>query len=189
MVKYTNKPIAITGPHPVRGFTMLEIIVVLAIAAILAMGTIPSLKDAIERNGRESAMQNLITAISVARTEAVTQGRTVAICRSINQAACAASTGGDWDDGWIIFSDTGVAGTLDGTDALVRVYGPSNDQSVIKLQTRTNGTFASDYLQFNSDGFLKNSSTPCSHCPPQPSPSPLRQSVTVLAWVTASLRA
>jgi len=99
--------------------------VVLAIAAILAMGTIPSLKDAIERNGRESAMQNLITAISVARTEAVTQGRTVAICRSINQAACAASTGGDWDDGWIIFSDTGVAGTLDGTDALVRVYGPS----------------------------------------------------------------
>ncbi len=138
---------------------MLELMIVLGIAAILAAGAVPSMRDAIDRNGRETAMQNLITAISVARTEAVTQGRNVSICRSTNQSTCAATTGSDWDDGWIVFSDTGTAGTIDGTDALVRVYGVSNDQSVITLKTRANGSFTGDYLQFNANGFLNNSTT------------------------------
>ncbi len=135
---------------------MLELMIVLAIAALLAAMAAPGLKDTLERNARESAMQDIVSAIGNTRSEAVTQGRTVTICRSTNQTSCAASTGGDWNAGWIIFTDAGTAGVLDGTDALVRVHGASNGQSVIKLETRANGYFTGDFLQFNSNGFLSN---------------------------------
>jgi len=140
---------------------MLELMIVLAVVAILAAGAAPGLKDSIERNARESAMQTLISAIGVARSEAVLESRTVSICRSTDQATCAASTGGDWNGGWIIFSDTvgSTQGQVDGSDALVRIYGASNGQSVIKLETRLNGSFTGDYLQFNSSGFLNNSTS------------------------------
>ena len=156
MVKDTNKPAPAYRLPDQQGYTMVELMVVVAIVAVLALGAAPSLRDSLDRNGRESAMQTLISAISVARSEAVSQGRIVTFCSSTNQANCAASTGGDWDDGWIVFSDGSTAGTLDGTDALVRIWGPSNDQSVITLKTRANGSFTGDYLQFNSSGILSN---------------------------------
>jgi type IV fimbrial biogenesis protein FimT len=159
MVKDTNKPATAPSLHNLQGYTMVELMVVVAIVAILALGAAPSLKDSLDRNGRESAMQTLITAIGVARSEAVSQGRTVSICRSTDQATCAATTGSDWNDGWIVFSDSNPAGVLGAGDTLLRIYGASNGQSVIKLETRVNGTFAGDYLQFNASGFLNNSTT------------------------------
>lgn len=144
----------------VRGYTMLELMVVVGIAAILAAMTVPSLQDTIERNAREAAMQDITTGISLARSEAVAQGRSVSICRSTNQTACAAGAGGaDWDDGWIIFSDSGTAGSLGSGDTLLQVHGPSNNQSKITLLSRTNSNFSGDFLQFNRDGFLNNSTT------------------------------
>ena len=138
---------------------MIELMVVLGIAAILAISSIPGLQDSVERNAREAAMQEVTTGISLARSEAVSQARNISICRSSNQSACAASTGADWDDGWIVFADAGTAGILDGSDTLLQVHGPSNNQSKITLKTRANGDFTGDYLQFNRDGFLNNSTT------------------------------
>lgn len=141
------------------GYTMIELMVVLGIAGILAVMTVPGLQSSVERNAREASMQDITTGISLARSEAVSQARTISICRSINQTTCAAETGADWDDGWIVFSDAGAAGTIDGGDTLLQVHGPSNNQSKITLKTRANGNFTGDYLQFNRDGFLNNSTT------------------------------
>ncbi|MES2606992.1 MAG: GspH/FimT family pseudopilin [Pseudomonadota bacterium] len=155
----TQKSIRVST-QSVHGYTMLELMVVVGITAILAVMTVPGMQDSIERNAREASMQDITTAISLARSEAVAQGRSVSICRSTNQAACAAGAGGaDWDDGWIIFSDSGTAGTLGSGDTLLQVHGPSNNQSKITLKNRTNGNFTGDFLQFNRDGFLNNSST------------------------------
>lgn len=137
---------------------MLEILVVLAIVGILAALTAPSFTDSIRRNARDGAMLDLVSSIGLARSEAITRAATVSICRSTNQTACAGSTGADWDDGWIIFSDTGTVGTVDGTDVVIEVQGPGNDQTKTTLKTRANGNFTGDFLRFNTNGFLENSS-------------------------------
>jgi len=142
-----------------RGYTMLELLVTMGIVGILAMMAAPSFQESLRRNAREAAMLELTSALSLTRSEAVLRAVNVSICRSVNQTACAASTGGDWDDGWIVFSDTGTAGVVDGTDVLVQARVTGNALTSIELFTRANGNFTGDFLQFNEDGFLENSTT------------------------------
>ena len=146
------------GPRS-AGYTMLELLVVLGIVGVLAVIAAPSFQDSIRRNGRDSAMLDLMSSLALARSEAITQSRVVAICRSTDSAACAASTGSDWDDGWIVFTDSGTKGVVTAGDTLLQVYGPGNDQAKVLLKTRLNGNFTGDYLRFDADGFLENSST------------------------------
>ena len=143
-----------------RGYTLLELLVVIGIVGFLAMMTIPSFQDTIRRNAREGAMLELTTAIALARTEAVTQALDVSICRSTDSATCAAGGGGaNWDAGWIIFSDAATAGTVDVDDTLLQVQGSGNGVTTITLQTRLNADFAGDFLRFDEDGFLNNTTS------------------------------
>lgn len=141
------------------GYTLLEIMVALAVIVILATLTAPSFQDSLLRNSREAAMLELMSALALARSEAVTQSRTLTICRSLDQATCAGSSGDDWDSGWIIFTDSGVAGEVNANDTLVAVQGPGKQQTTIILQTSSNSNIAGDYLQFDTSGFLKSAST------------------------------
>lgn len=142
-----------------QGYTLVEILLVIGVVAILAVMTVPGLQDSLSRNARESAALELVSSLGLARSEAVTRSQLVSICRSTNQTACAGSSGSSWNDGWIIFVDTGVAGTVDGADSIVEVQGAGNVPVNIILKTRVNGNFTGDFLQFDEDGFLKNSTT------------------------------
>ncbi|MFB1487585.1 MULTISPECIES: GspH/FimT family pseudopilin [unclassified Thiocapsa] len=86
-----------------RGFTLLELMVTVAIAAILLTLGVPSFRDLVQNNRAATQVNALVTALSLARSEAVRRGQHVSICPSTDQETC---TGGDdWDDGWIVFVD------------------------------------------------------------------------------------
>ncbi len=87
-----------------RGFTLLELMVTVAIAAIVLTLGVPSFRDLVQNNRAATQVNALVTALSLARSEAVRRGQHVSICPSTDQETC---TGGDdWDDGWIVFVDT-----------------------------------------------------------------------------------
>jgi len=143
-----------------RGYTLIEVMVIMGIVGVMAAVAIPGLQDSVERNARESAVQDVMTAVQLTRSEAVAGARNVSICRSTNQTSCAGGSGGaDWNGGWIIFTDGGTAGTLGTGDTLLQVHGVGNNQSKITLKTSANGNFSGDYLQFDKDGFLRTSTT------------------------------
>lgn len=106
--------------HSSAGFTLVELIVVMAIIGILATIAIPSFRGFTDGSNVTAAVNDLVSAFNLARSEAVTRSTNVSVCKSANQTACV--TTGNWDQGWIVFTDANADGTVNGTDAVLRVY-------------------------------------------------------------------
>jgi len=87
-----------------RGFTLVELIVALAVAAILLAMAVPSLGDLLRNNRLAAANNELVTSLNVARAEALRRGRPVTVCASADQRSCASSN--NWATGWVVFEDT-----------------------------------------------------------------------------------
>src|SRR6185369_496626 len=85
------------------GFTMIELMVTIAIMAILAAIAAPSFNEAILSNKLAGYANNFVASAQLARSEAVKRNKPVRICRSANGTSCA--TSGTWRQGWIVFSD------------------------------------------------------------------------------------
>ena len=116
--------------HGARGFTLIELMTAILVLAILMGMGIPSYRE-MARNNRVTASTNdLVTALSMARSEALRRSVPVSVCASTTGTSCvtAADTLTDWTTGWIVFTDTGTAGTVDGGDAPIQQWGaPSGD--------------------------------------------------------------
>ncbi len=97
-----------------RGFTLVEVLVVMTISAILIAAAVPSFQWMMARNRVSDATNLLLSNIEFARLEAARRGNTVVICRTLDPnappatlACSSASTatvdGNDWAVGWIVF--------------------------------------------------------------------------------------
>lgn len=103
-----------------RGFTLIELMVTLAIMVVMLSWAVPSFRTIIQNNRITTQANEFLSAISIARSEAIKRGVSVSLCSSTDQATCSGAA--TWENGWIVFSDgTGVPGALDGTDTILRV--------------------------------------------------------------------
>jgi len=145
------------GARSAAGYTLLELMVVISIVGFMSLIAVPGMQDSMRRNAKESEILDLMSAIALARSEAVSQSRLVSICRSTNGAQCAdPSSGANWNAGWIIFTDAGTAGTVDAAlgDSALRVGQASDTGSVITLHKSNNLAFTKDFVQFRRDGSI-----------------------------------
>jgi type IV fimbrial biogenesis protein FimT len=83
-----------------RGFTLIEMMITLTIAAILLVIGIPSFRDASVGSRLRDIASDLNASVQVARGEAIKRNVPVTLCRSADGAACADDD--DWGQGWII---------------------------------------------------------------------------------------
>jgi type IV fimbrial biogenesis protein FimT len=101
-------------PRGLRGFTMVELMVVLVIAGILLGIGAPALTELIRRNRVVAEVNNLRASLSNARSEALAQRAFVTVCPTNGGAACADTT--DWAPGFIAFVDFDGDSVLDAAD-------------------------------------------------------------------------
>ena len=107
-----------------RGVTLIELLVTITVLSIVLGLGIPALRDFVLNNRQISAVNQMVASMQYARTEAVARNGFVSLCPSSDQASC---TGGDWDIGWIIFSDQDGDGAVDGgDDTVMRAAEPLN---------------------------------------------------------------
>ncbi|MEZ5488965.1 MAG: GspH/FimT family protein [Gammaproteobacteria bacterium] len=131
-----------------KGFTIIELIIALAALGILLAIGLPSFQDTVEDVNTNARVKELITSLSLARSEAVKRGTDVHLCATNSAGSdCAA---GQWSVGWIVFEDAngdanGAAGSIDAGDEIIRVFGAGRSPSAI--------TFTAALVTFNSMGF------------------------------------
>lgn len=146
------------NPNTFKGFTLLELLVVLGMMAILVTLAAPSFIGSIKRNGVLSEQRELKLDVAYARSEAVSRGSSVGICASSDGASC--NDNDNWSAGWLVFldngnGDDGVAsdGRLNGGEELLRVY-RYYGQNTISLQDAL--SVGARGISFSPRGYLES---------------------------------
>jgi type IV fimbrial biogenesis protein FimT len=99
------------------GVTLLELMIVVAVSAILLAVGIPSFASLVQDGRVTSATNAMVSSLHLARSEAIKRQARAALCPSTG-VACADS--GDWHQGWIVFHDGNNNGLLDDDEAVIR---------------------------------------------------------------------
>ncbi|SFD07962.1 type IV fimbrial biogenesis protein FimT [Thiohalospira halophila DSM 15071] len=104
--------------HPVHGFTLVELMVVLAVFTILASAGIPALQSMVADHRHAAYVNTLVGHIQRARTEAVRRGHPATLCPSADASTC---DNGGWQDGWLLFADEDGDGSVDTGEDLLAI--------------------------------------------------------------------
>lgn len=125
------------------GHTMLELLAVMAIAALLAAASLPGLQHLLARQQVRAAAMDLFSAIELTRAQAMARGQRVLLMP-------AGSGGTDWSTGWLVFVDSNTNLALDDGDELLFRQGPL--PAGITAQFAFSSATAPFYIAYNGAG-------------------------------------
>ncbi|HIQ15345.1 MAG TPA: prepilin-type N-terminal cleavage/methylation domain-containing protein [Leucothrix sp.] len=140
--------------HKKNGFTLIEALVTVSIASILISIAVPSFKTMLKNNRITAATNEFVTALVLARSEALKRNNNVSVCTTLDQQTC--SNTSDFANGWIVFMDCNLDGVID--DGAGGVSCDGNPEQIIKvhdklskLSLKTTGA-AKRYLSYTFAG-------------------------------------
>ena len=93
-----------------HGFTLIELVVTMAVLIVLLVLGVPEFKRMTEGNRQVAAINAIVSDLNLARTEAVKRGMVVTLCGSTDGATCDT---GNWESGWIVFTDVNRDASID----------------------------------------------------------------------------
>ena len=134
LIKKSVGPDVYSGRYRLRGFTLVELVVTIAIAAILMMFAAPSFVN-FRRNSELTSTTNTLTAsLNAARSEAMKYGTFAMVVPQNN-------TDG-WKSGWRVFVDKNLNQEFDSGDTLVL------EQGVLAAESLP-------YVMYNGSGYSR----------------------------------
>lgn len=137
-----------------RGFTLVELVVAMALLAVLTMLAGPSFTETLRGWRRDSATRELATTLNLARSESIKSSRQMVACPSTNGTACVAGT--EWRNGWLLYVDDGA-----GTPANASNQVLNNGERILKVVSARDGVASLtapagvQWLQFLPNGIMR----------------------------------
>lgn len=142
-----------------KGFTLIELMITLLVAALVLGIGVPNFQEFVANNRMATATNDVISALHLARSEAVKLRRNVSICPSADWDAAnpTCNAGGLLGNGYIVFSDCSAANpcglpnlTVDAFDTVISARGPL-PQGIGPLVTTD--AAGPEYFSFSATGF------------------------------------
>jgi type IV fimbrial biogenesis protein FimT len=133
-------------PQTMSGFTLIELMVTLTIAATLAAVAVPTVQSFLRNNELSAASAELLTAINSARVEAMKTGQSTMVVPVDN--------GASWSEGWVVFVDKNRNQTYSsGTDTVLAQHGAMASYFSVAGNGTATGTVP--YILFDASGYAK----------------------------------
>ncbi|MCH7854998.1 MAG: GspH/FimT family pseudopilin [Proteobacteria bacterium] len=92
------------------GFTLIELVTTLAVSTMLIAMAVPGVNTFLMNSRQSSGVNNLVSAMHLARSTAITKNTRITVCVSSDGEDCDNS---DWNQGWIVFADADADQTVD----------------------------------------------------------------------------
>ncbi|MDD2892711.1 MAG: GspH/FimT family pseudopilin [Halothiobacillaceae bacterium] len=128
-----------------QGYTLLELMMTIAILAILIAVGIPSFQAFIASTQLTTQTNNILTALSITRTQAIKNNTRATLCTSDNGIQC---TSTPWHDGWLIYVDSNQNSALDLGEEITTHGQPTN---ALEIRGNTN---VAHRISYRADGSL-----------------------------------
>ncbi len=148
-----------------QGFTIFELVMTVAVGALLVTLAVPSFNAMLQNNRLTSQINEFVATLQLARSEAVKRNQTVILCATDDPAAdpLDCTGGADWDTGWIVFadadSDGAPAATADecnaGADCIIAVHAPVEGSNTLRGEPAA----VSDSIAYQPNGVSDDSGT------------------------------
>lgn len=138
------------GNWGARGFTLIELMVALAVMAIVLSLAIPSFESIINANRLSSAANEMVASIQTARMESLRRNRRAIVCLSATPNASSPTCSTVNPSGWITFLDADGSGNYNAGDTLLRV-----SQVKAPVLLRSSPAAAGKFI-FRSDGLARD---------------------------------
>jgi type IV fimbrial biogenesis protein FimT len=149
-----------TAPPRQAGFTIFELMLVVALAAVILGLGVPNFRQFMLNSRMTSAANDMLAALHTARSEAINRHQPVVMCFSTNPADAVPACAGDGTAGWVVWVDDRDPAVAEGNDGNGV---PDADEPVIlrhdampdSVRTRSTPNGNEGYVAFNGAGFSR----------------------------------
>ncbi len=124
--------------------------VAIAMVAVLITLAVPNFRSFTSNNRVASTESDLVSALALARSEAVKLATPVSVCASADGATCSGNPAG-WAAGWIVFTNSVVPGVIANASDRLQVWAGASSG----LLTTANNA----YVQYQPNGLVVNPAT------------------------------
>ena len=137
------------------GITAFELMVVMAIVAILLSTGVPAVKHYTWNLRLRTAIDTLQTDLNLARAHAISHNTEMVVCPAIDAADCSGDSA--WQNGWIVFTDINADHRRQAGEALVKQAGALEFLDIRTSRSRS-------YLRFYPNGSAPGSNVSIVFC-------------------------
>ena len=125
------------------GLTLIELLITLALAAILLTLGVPAFSGTLERTRVATTMHQVSADLAMARSTAIMRRSQIVVCPRTPDNHCRSDN--DWSHGWMVFTDDDGNRQPDEDGHIVRVTDPPAHRSLAIDSTRR-------FLRYQRDG-------------------------------------
>jgi type IV fimbrial biogenesis protein FimT len=144
--------------HPIRGYTLTELLCSLSILTLLASLALPAFSRVLRDTQSTTAINTFVSVYQLARSTAINNRAVVVMCPTTDNKRCSS----DWLTGAMAFTDPNNNREIDDDERVIATMDVPVPGSQIKMAAALN----KQYLRFMDNGMLENTAGSIVYCPP-----------------------